>query len=111
METQLASDDHVALFVTHLLNTGGTLVSIIDNLADALIENGAEPDEARDDMLGTIAGTVGQRLASVPAAEVVRAAELIDIAMESVMTDLHRALDRSRRRERQRSARNRRPER
>ncbi len=111
METQLASQDHVAAFVTNLLNTGGTLVSIIENLSDALVENGADPDEASDDILGMVAGTISQRFASVPAPEVVRAAELIDIAMETVMTDLHRALERSRRRERTQRSRSRRPRR
>lgn len=105
METQLASHEHVATFVTNLLNTGGTLVSIIDNLSDALVENGAEPDAARDDILGTLAGTIARRFASMPAADVVRAAELIDVAMESVMIDLQRAMKGSRRRERRQRSR------
>ena len=82
---------HIVEFTAQLLNTGDQLSNIVDDLIDALVENGTDEDEAEADILGALAGTVANRLLSVPPAEVTRATELITIAIQGVFEDLMRA--------------------
>ncbi|HWK28772.1 MAG TPA: hypothetical protein VNS09_19585 [Solirubrobacter sp.] len=89
METHLA---HVQAFVEQLLDTGGTLVRLVDNLTDAFVEHDVERGQAAADVFEMLVGTVGMRFASVTERDVTRAAELMDLAMQSVLTDLRRAL-------------------
>ena len=92
MESPLASCEHIAEFAEQLLNTGDVLVNLVDNLIDALVENGTEPHDATNEILEMLAGTLQARFASIPATDVTRATELIELAIQSVLDDLMKAL-------------------
>jgi hypothetical protein len=86
-------DENIEVFTTELLNTGDTLVSLIDNLTDALVESGEEDrDAATADVLGMVAGSLALRFASIPSADIVRATELITLAMQCVFDDMLEAI-------------------
>jgi hypothetical protein len=100
METQPAPD--AVPFVVELLNTGGALVTIVDNLADGLAANGSEEEEPADLIVGVLAGTVASRLTRVPQADFMRAAELMKLTMDAVLAELRLAEELARRREKHR---------
>ena len=101
METQFAPPaPHVQAFVQQLLNAGHTLISVVDNLTDALVENGSTREEAMGDLVVALMGAVDVRLASVPQADFARATELMELTVDAVIAELKRAERRSRRRER-----------
>jgi hypothetical protein len=86
-------DENIAGFTTQLLNTGDTLLTLIDNLTDALVESGEDDrEEAAADVLGMVAGSLALRFASIPAADVVRATELMALAMQCVFDDVIEAI-------------------
>jgi hypothetical protein len=88
---------HVQAFVEQLLGTGGTLVKLVGGLADAVVASGSMGEQAADEIVGMLTGTVAVRLASIPEAEFVRASELMELAMEGVrLCDCLLAYDRSR---------------
>jgi hypothetical protein len=85
-------------FVVELLNTGGALVKIVDELADGLAANGSEEEEPAHLIVGVLAGAVATRLTRVPQADFVRAAELMELAMDAVLAELRLAEQLARRR-------------
>jgi hypothetical protein len=96
---------HVQAYVEQLLNAGGTLLKLLDNLADAVVANGSMGEEAAGEILGMLTGTVAVRLSSIPAADFVRATELMQLAVDGVLADLERAAELAKQRERQHGAR------
>jgi hypothetical protein len=90
--------EHVHAFLAELLDTGGTLLGILENLTDALTEQGQDRDAAIIDVFQMLVGTVWLRFESIPAPEVDRSAELIALALQAAMADLERALELSKRR-------------
>jgi hypothetical protein len=100
MESTCASLPPAHAFVEQLLATGGTLVHLVENLVAALEEHGSSRDEATVDILEMVMGTVAVRFASIPEPQVVRATELMDLAIEGVLADLEQAAELARRRER-----------
>jgi hypothetical protein len=101
METEFAEPaPHVQAFVGQLINAGGMLVSIVDNLAKGLVENGATVEEANADIIVALMGSVANELSSVPEADFVRAATLVERAADAVLADLRRAERLARQRER-----------
>ena len=101
METQFVEPPpHVQAFVAQLLNAGGMLVGIVENLVDALVANGSSDEEATGDIVVTLMGTIATRLASTSEADFVRATELIQQAADGVLADLRRAERRTRQRQR-----------
>lgn len=85
-------DTHIAEFTEQLLNTGDILISLVDDLIDALVEHGAKDEDAMTDVLGMLAGTLQARFTAIPAADVTRATELVRLAMQTVLDDLMEAL-------------------
>jgi hypothetical protein len=99
METQFVEPaPHVQRFVEQLLNAGGTLVSVVENLVDALVANGSNDDEATGDIIVALMCAVASRLAAVPEADVARATELMEQAADGVLAELERAERLARRR-------------
>jgi len=95
METTL--NPHVAAFVTHLLNAGGVISRLTEGLIEALIESGWSHADATDEIIGSLAGTINARFASLPATDLERAAELLDLALQAVMSDMGQAISKSHR--------------
>jgi hypothetical protein len=94
METHFAPPvPHVQAFVERLLIAGGTLVKLVDGLADAIIASGSPREGAGNEIVEMLSGTVAVRLSSIPADDFVRAAELMELAMEGVLADLERAAE------------------
>jgi hypothetical protein len=91
---------NVHAFVGELLDTGGALIGIVENLTDALTEQGYTRQDALAELFEMLIGTISLKFASIPASEIDRAAELMALALQAVMTDLERALELSRRRQR-----------
>jgi hypothetical protein len=87
-----ASSTHIAEFAEQLINTGDLLSHLVDNLIDALVDGGTEHAEATTQILAMLAGTLQARFTSLPAADLIRATELITLAKQSVFDDLLRAL-------------------
>jgi hypothetical protein len=101
METEFAEPaPYVQAFVGQLINAGGTLVNIVDNLAKALASNGSTIEEANADIIVALMGSVANELSSVPEADFVRAAKLVEQAADAVLADLRRAERLVRQRER-----------
>jgi hypothetical protein len=99
METEFVEPaPHVQAFVGQLVNAGGTLVNIIDNLAQALVENGATLEEANADIIVALMGSVANELSCVPEVDFTRATKLVEQAAEAVLADLRRAEQLARRR-------------
>jgi hypothetical protein len=97
---------HVQAYVEQLLNAGGTLLKLLDNLADAVVAKGTMgEEEAADELLDMLMGTVAVRLSSIPEADFVRATELMELAVNGVLADLERAAELARQRERRHGAR------
>jgi hypothetical protein len=89
-------------FLVELLNTGGALVKLVDSLAAGLAANGSEEKEPADLIVGVLSEAVGTRLARVPEADFMRAAELMELAMDAVLAELRLAEELARRREKHR---------
>ena len=101
MESQFVEPGpHVQAFVEQLLTASGVLVSILENLTDGLAANGSTREEATVDIIEMLLGTVTVRLASVPPADFLRAAELIEQAVDAVFADLRKAERLARQRQR-----------
>jgi hypothetical protein len=96
---------HVQAFVEQLLTSGGTLVKLVGDLADAVVANGSMGEEAANEIVDMLMGTVAVRLSSIPAADFVRAAELMELAVDGVLAELERAAELARQRESQHGAR------
>ncbi len=97
METPLASTH---AFLAQLLDSGGTIVRIAENLVAALEEHGSSHDEAITDIFQMMVGTTAARFASTPDAEIARATELIALTLQAVLEDLERAVQLTSRRRR-----------
>jgi hypothetical protein len=82
---------HVQAFVEQLVTAGGVLVNLLDNLTEGLAANGSSREEAAVDIIEMLLGTVAVRLSSVPPADFLRAAELIEQAVDAVFADLRKA--------------------
>ena len=105
METEFVEPaPHVQAFVGQLVNAGGTLVNIIDNLAQALVENGATLEEANADIIVALMGSVANELSSVPEVDFTRATKLLEQAADAVLADLRRAERLARQRDRSTSS-------
>jgi hypothetical protein len=89
-------------FVIELLNTGGALLKIVDDLADGLAANGWDDGEPAEVIVGTLAGSVATRLPRVPQADFTRAADLMKMTMDAVLAELRMAEKLARRREKHR---------
>jgi hypothetical protein len=102
METQPAPPGpHVQAFVEQLLSAGGVLVNLLENLTEGLASaNDSTSEEAAADIVEMLLGTVATRLASVPPADFLRAAELIEQAVDAVFADLRKAERLARQRQR-----------
>jgi hypothetical protein len=93
MQTQYAPPAaHVQAFVEQLLTAGHTLITLVDRLAEALVESGTVGEGAAvAEIVAMMMGTVAVRLASVPEDDFTRATELIDRTLDGVFGDLQRA--------------------
>ena len=98
MERHVTVLPEAQAFVVQLLGAGGFLSNLLEGLAAALVENGAERDAADEEVFEMLLGTVAVRLSSVPAADFARATEVIEQTLEGVFVDLDRALRRQKRR-------------
>jgi hypothetical protein len=101
MDTEFAEPaPHVQAFVGQLINAGGMLVNIVDNLAKTLAANGSTIEEANADIIVAMMGSVANELSSVSEADFVRAANLVERAADAVLADLARAERLARQRDR-----------
>jgi len=92
---------HITEFVVQLLNTGHTIVGLVDSLAEALAEATGDPiDDCRHAVIAMSMGTIGVRLAATPPEEFTRATKLIAQALDVLIGDLERAARVSDQRER-----------
>ncbi len=83
---------HVTEFVVQLLNVGHTVVGLVENLAEAVVEaTGGPIEEARHDVVAMAMGTVGVRLAATPPEEFMRASALARTTLAVILDDLERA--------------------
>ena len=83
---------HITEFVVQLLNTGHTIVGLVDNLAEALVEATGDPvEDCRHAVIAMSMGTIGVRLAATPPEEFISATKLIDQALKVLIGDLERA--------------------
>lgn len=84
-----------------LLNTGHTIVGLVENLAEALVEATGDPiEECRHAVIAMSMGTIGVRLAATPPEDFTRATALMDQALKVLIGDLERAAKLSGQRER-----------
>jgi hypothetical protein len=101
MDTDFAEPaPHVQAFVGQLINAGGTLVNIVDSLAETLAANGSTIEEANADIIVAMMGSVANELSSVSEADFARAADLVERAANAVLADLRRAERLARQRDR-----------
>jgi hypothetical protein len=102
MESQFAlPGPHVQAFVEQLLSAGGVLVNLLENLTEGLASaNDSTSEEAAADIVEMLLGTIAMRLSSVPPADFLRAAELIEQAVDAVFADLRKAERLARQRQR-----------
>jgi hypothetical protein len=83
-----------------LLNSGGALVEVVESLADGLAANGSDEEEPAHLIVGVLAEAIATRLTRVPQADFMRAAELMERAMDAVLAELRLAEEVARRRAR-----------
>ena len=84
--------EHVLEFVVQLLNTGHSVVSLLESLADAVVSaTGESAEEARHQVLAMCMATVTLRLASRPGEDFKRATELVEGTLAAILGDLQRA--------------------
>lgn len=93
--------DHITAFVVQLLNVGHTVVGLVENLAEALVEaTGDSPEDARHQVIAMVMGTIGVRLSATPPEEFACASTLVEQTVAVLLDDLQRAAKLAEQRER-----------